>query len=72
VKNDYGTEQEAWALNGLEELLKKHVIEMGLPFAYRSLLFTPCYFFFISLQWLFRSIQGPGLLFSSVIIFHRR
>jgi hypothetical protein len=23
VKNDYGTEQEAWALNELEELLKK-------------------------------------------------
>jgi hypothetical protein len=26
-------------------------------------------FFF---QWLFQPIQGPGLLFSSVIIFHRR
>jgi hypothetical protein len=24
------------------------------------------------LQWLFQPIQGPGLLFSSVIIFHRR
>jgi hypothetical protein len=24
------------------------------------------------LQWLFEPIQGPGLLFSSVIIFHRR
>jgi hypothetical protein len=24
VKNDYGTEQEAWALNGLEEPLKKN------------------------------------------------
>jgi hypothetical protein len=23
VKNDYGTEKEAWALNGLEKLLKK-------------------------------------------------
>jgi hypothetical protein len=23
VKNNYGTEKEAWALNGLEELLKK-------------------------------------------------
>jgi hypothetical protein len=23
VKNDYGTEQKAWALNGLEEQLKK-------------------------------------------------
>jgi hypothetical protein len=23
VKNDYGTEEEAWALNGLEEPLKK-------------------------------------------------
>jgi hypothetical protein len=23
VKNDYGTEYEAWALNGLEEPLKK-------------------------------------------------
>jgi hypothetical protein len=28
------------------------------------------YVFFF--QWLFQSIQGPGLLFSSVIIFHRR
>jgi hypothetical protein len=25
VKNDYGTEYEAWALNGLEEQLKKKV-----------------------------------------------
>jgi hypothetical protein len=23
-------------------------------------------------QWLFQPIQGPGLLFSSVIFFHRR
>jgi hypothetical protein len=23
VKNDYGTEKEAWALNGLEEPLKR-------------------------------------------------
>jgi hypothetical protein len=23
VKNDYGTDKEAWALNGLEEPLKK-------------------------------------------------
>jgi hypothetical protein len=23
MKNDYGTEKEAWALNGLEEPLKK-------------------------------------------------
>jgi hypothetical protein len=27
VKNDYGTEQEAWALNGLEEPLKKKIEE---------------------------------------------
>jgi hypothetical protein len=26
VKNDYGTEYEAWALNGLEEPLKKEGI----------------------------------------------
>jgi hypothetical protein len=26
VKNDYGTEYEAWALNGLEEPLKKKVL----------------------------------------------
>jgi hypothetical protein len=30
--------------------------------------FTELYFF----QWLFQPIQGPGLLFSSAIIFHRR
>jgi hypothetical protein len=24
VKNDYGTKKEAWALNGLEEPLKKN------------------------------------------------
>jgi hypothetical protein len=28
VKNDYGTEQEAWALNGLEEPLKKKFIRV--------------------------------------------
>jgi hypothetical protein len=26
VKNDYGTEYEAWVLNGLEEPLKKNLI----------------------------------------------
>jgi hypothetical protein len=25
VKNDYGTEKEVWALNGLEEPLKKEM-----------------------------------------------
>jgi hypothetical protein len=30
VKNDYGTELEAWALNGLEERLIKKVF---IPFA---------------------------------------
>jgi hypothetical protein len=28
VKNDYGTEEEAWALNGLEEPLKKIIKTM--------------------------------------------
>jgi hypothetical protein len=28
VKNDYGTEYEAWALNGLEEQLKKNRISV--------------------------------------------
>jgi hypothetical protein len=36
---------------------------------YISILQPYLYNFF---QWLFQPIQGPGLLFSSVIIFHRR
>jgi hypothetical protein len=31
-----------------------------------------CSVVIILIQWLFQPIQGPGLLFSSVIIFHRR
>jgi hypothetical protein len=29
VKNDYGTEKEAWVLNGLEEPLKKKKVLMA-------------------------------------------
>jgi hypothetical protein len=41
VKNDYGTEQEAWDLNGLEDPLKKQggpVIPPGTGFPFRRLL----------------------------------
>jgi hypothetical protein len=39
----------------------------GQALARRTFLHTHIYF-----QWLFQPIQGPGLLFSSVIILHRR
>jgi hypothetical protein len=29
VKNDYGTEKETWALNGLEEPLKKYSVTIN-------------------------------------------
>jgi hypothetical protein len=40
VKNDYGTEQEARALNGLEETLKK-IITLFHPFIFFSLALQP-------------------------------
>jgi hypothetical protein len=30
------------------------------------------FFFLFFLQWLFQPIEGPALLFSSVIVFHKR
>jgi hypothetical protein len=40
VKNDYGTEQEAWALNGLEEPFKNYIGSVPITAAARSKAWT--------------------------------